>query len=409
MSLERQLADYGQRLRQAITDLEVPMELGHAVRPVPEEAPTHRRRRLIAATAGVAALAAVALAVLFWPGGGESAPFVDEGSTVPGTTLAVPTTVAPVMPEIVAAPIPAEGALLVLESPLVAVSAGEVWTFIGTEDPLGLIGHLKDGAWSYWRLTDDRTFVGGLAVAPDGTVWAATGSGVFSFDGEEWTRRFDDPAGGVTVSQDGTLWIGGPLDRDWFTAPFWLARWDGASFARVDPWPLDPPRGSVVAMAAAPGGEVWIASTGYIQSDLMRFDGQTMEAAQIGDYQDTSPDSAVGPVGVFDIEVAPNGDLWVGGFGAADWDQVVLARYDGAEWTLYDWPFADSSEEGEVLFFDLAVGPDGVVRVGFPGGLGSFDGEDWTRIEGIGFVWSVDVAPAGTVWYGDDEGVHTLP
>ena len=62
---------------------------------------------------------------------------------------------------------------------------------------------------------------------------------------------------------------------------------------------------------------------------------------------------------------------------------------------------------------DLAVGPDGVVWFAFggnasAGGLGSFDGTEWTtRIEGQP-VWSVDVAPDGTVWYTDSEGVHTL-
>ena len=40
-----------------------------------------------------------------------------------------------------------------------------------------------------------------LAVAPDGTVWAATDVGVFSFDGAEWTRRFDDPAWAVAVGR----------------------------------------------------------------------------------------------------------------------------------------------------------------------------------------------------------------
>ncbi len=44
-----------------------------------------------------------------------------------------------------------------------------------------------------------------LALAPDGTVWATTGAGVFSFDGVEWTRRFDGPAGILAVAPDGAV------------------------------------------------------------------------------------------------------------------------------------------------------------------------------------------------------------
>ena len=347
------------------------------------------------------------------PGRGDDpAPFVDGGSTVPETTVAVSTTGAPAAEGIVATPAPAEGTSLWFQGPVAAVSTGEAWAFIPAEGyPAGLIGHLKDGAWTYWRLTADPASLGDIAVAADGTVWAATSSGVFSFDGTEWTRQFD-PAGAVTVAQDGTLWIGGRLDRDWFSAPFWMARWDGESFTRMDPWPLDPPAFGIPAMAATPDGEVWIASTGYVQSDLMRLDGQIMEAVPIGEYQDDAPDSGIGPVGVFDIEVAPNGDVWVGGFVTADWDQVVLARYYGAEWTVYDWPFADRSPAGEVLFFDLAVGPDGTLWLSFPGGLGSYDGTTWSLRAATmaeGGIAIVDVAPDGTVWYTDQAGLHTFP
>jgi len=132
----------------------------------------------------------------------------------------------------------------------------------------------------------------------------------------------------------------------------------------------------------------------------------------IGEYQDDAPDSGIGPVGVFDIEVAPNGDVWVGGFVTADWDQVVLARYYGAEWTVYDWPFADRSPAGEVLFFDLAVGPDGTLWLSFPGGLGSYDGTTWSLRAATmaeGGIAIVDVAPDGTVWYTDQAGLHTFP
>jgi len=129
------------------------------VRAIVDREAAHRRRWLIATAAGVAALAAIVLAVLLWPGGGsDSTPFVDEGSTVPGTTVTVPTTTAAAS-AIVAAPIPVEGASPSPygDGPLLALSAGEMWTFVNI--PVGpdafavQIGHLEDGTWTLWRLT----------------------------------------------------------------------------------------------------------------------------------------------------------------------------------------------------------------------------------------------------------------
>jgi len=96
------------------------------------------------------------LIVVLWLLGRDGA--VEE-TTVP-TTLAAPTTTAvtttTAVPGIVAAPIPAEDASLWSDGPLVAVSAGEAWTVMrSTPDfPFAdLIGHLEDGAWTFWHTT----------------------------------------------------------------------------------------------------------------------------------------------------------------------------------------------------------------------------------------------------------------
>lgn len=402
MSLERQLADYGKHLRQAIADLEVSIEPGHAVRPVPKEEPVRQRWLWPAAAAAVAAV--IVLAVVLWPGGGsESAPFVDDGSTVPGTTLTVPTTTA--LPTTTTAVLPGiEGFAVSVDDAglgtggLVAVSAGKVWAVGGVGQP-GLIGRLEDGDWTHWRLVPSPSGqVNGLAVAPDGTVWAAANSGVFSFDGAEWTRRFDDPAGAVGVDGGGTVWIGGPLQDN----RLWLARWDGESWVRVDPNPEAPPDRGATSMTVLADGDVWIvAPMGGWGGDLvMRYDGTTTESVACWEYLDPCP-------GVFtEIAAAPNGDLLVGGF-ANDIDrQYRVAQFDGDAWTIWpahDWPSAESFGAS-----DMAVGPDGVLWFAFEGGLASADGTEWTtQIEGPG-VSAVDVAPDGTVLYADSDGVHTF-
>jgi hypothetical protein len=397
-----------------------------AVRLLREETPVRRRRWLIAAVVGAAAVAAIVLAVLLWPGqGSDPAPFIDEGSTIPGITVTVPTTTVGGS-GIVATSIPAEQTLpwadplngLTWGHSLSAVSAGEVWAPVPSPYPYDRIGRLKDGVWTYFQRNAP---IAGLAVAPDGTMWVATGSGVFSFDGEQWTRRFHSDAEQIVVGEDGTVWIGGIRDDNSDTAPLWLARWNGESFVRVDPMPWDPPRegrpaSSHLAMAAAPDGEVWMATAGFrLISGLMHYDGVTLHTVQIGqiaDYQDEDPVTSPVPLSVCDIEVAPNGDVWVAGFmGFTEqtYKPVVLARFDGEAWTLYDWPPAVPSEQGEdLLLSDMAVGPDGVVWFASGDGLRTFDGTDWiAHIEGEP-VYAVDVAPDGTVWYKLGDGLHRL-
>jgi hypothetical protein len=305
------------------------------------------------------------------------------------TTTAAPTTTIPLL-EIVAAPIPAEGDYWPVG--LEAISAREAWTFGYFGD---LIGHLEDGIWEYWRVTGGGIAFG-LAVAPDGTVWSATSIGVFSFDGANWTRRFDDLVIGVIVDEGGTVWVSNGM---------WLAQWDGESWVRRDPTPPDLPGGSSAAMAALPDGDMWIASTGWWNT-VIRYHGDTVEEVHIGDYPDPWPATALGPVGVFALEAAPNGDMWVGGILDGSFEFVV-ARFNGEAWTIYDWPFPDPSDLADSLA-DMAMGPDGVLWFAFQGGLASFDGTEWTTwVEGQ-YVYAVDVAPDGTVWVSDEQGVHTL-
>ncbi len=156
-------------------------------------------------------------------------------------------------------------------------------------------------------------------------------------------------------------------------------------------------------MAVLPDGQVWVSAyTNMWLPLLMRYDGTTMEQVQVGSYP-------MGTVQVEVIKAAPNGDVWILGT-IIDDGQPVFARFDGAAWKL-DWPWADpTSDLASRLgpLHSLAVGPDGVVWVGGEGGLASFDGTDWTvLIEGRG-VFSLDVAPDGTLWYVDDYGIHTL-
>jgi len=329
-------------------------------------------------------------------------------TTVPPTTTTLPP------PEIVLVPVPVEETRPTeWFHALAAVSAGEAWAAMYTdaleEDGTDLIGHVVDGAWTLYALgAGEWTRVMGLAPAPDGTVWAATDIGVFSFDGQDWARRFPAPAGGVAVGEDGTVWIGGK-EATGNTSRLWLARWDGASWERLDPLPEEAlePWGQTI-IAVQPDGEAWIAHRPgwWVDEDLTRYDGHTMEVFPIPGVPDPTPDNGIFPVRVFEVEAAPNGYLWAVGYLAADPRQAVLACYDGAAWTLVDWPFPPPAELP--LAVDISAGPDGVMWFAFHDGLRSFDGTTWQSHLEEQVLFNVDVAPDGAVWYSDEAGLHVL-
>jgi hypothetical protein len=293
---------------------------------------------------------------------------------------------------------------------LVAVSADEIWVVLDRRDGTsgGTIGHRDDGEWALYGLSDDEAPIAGLAAAPDGTIWAATSVGVFSFDGARWTRRFDGPAAGIAVAADGTTWIGGPrVSEPWEVNRLWLARGDGARWERVDPEPHNAPQpGGRALIVVRASGDVWIAHRAgvWVEHEPMRYDGDAMEITPIGDVTDQTPDNGIPAIGVSSLDVTPDGSVWSVGYLAADPTQTVVSRFDGTAWHRYEWPYPDP--DGVAADVDAAVGPDAVIWFAFDRGLASFDGTAWTRhVEG-GEVFDVDVAADGAVWYSDRSGVH---
>lgn len=330
-------------------------------------------------------------------------------TSLPPTTLADITV--PMLPEIVE--VPGRDSLAV-GSPhsFVAVSALEVWAVLNS-DATGpnLIGHLVEAQWTYYQTTASRWGTFGLATAGDGTVWAATDVGVFSFGAGHWTRRWSHPASGITVAPDGTVWIGGR--REGLGGPtdprLWLARWDGANWTRVDQERHAAPEVFTgTRIAAMAGDSVWIAQRPgfWVEDDLMHFDGVTMEVVDVPGIPDPTPDNNMPAIRVFEVEATPSGELWIAAYVNAEPSRGILARFDGIAWVLYDWPSPRSAEVP--VEADLSAGPDGTMWLADGNGLFAFDGHSWlSHIEGVA-AHSVDVAPDGSVWYSADSGIHLL-
>lgn len=360
--------------------------------------------RRIAVALAVAAFVATLVMVGWYAGsGGGTTTLAVSSTTTAGATTAVSSatssTTATGVPTAALTPVPAEDVVATGFSPLLALSSTEAWAVVNThEDFACVVGHLRDGTWAYWRL-DDGSRIRDLAVAPNGTLWLAGDAGIFRFDGGQWVRRFDGPTGGVVVTEQGKVWLGGSLAGDPPTP--WLAGWDGERWADLDYSPGSA-RPGFTPMALGPGGEVWITvRPGHRVGDLMRYDGASLQSLEIPNLP-----APGGAVGVLAIEAGPDGSLWVGGYLSSNWDEVILARFDGDAWSFHDWP-TDHTDLPQ-LIFDLAAAPDGVLWAGGQTGLASFDGAEWTvHLEGV-WVGSLDVAPDGTVWYSDEQGLHTL-
>jgi ligand-binding sensor domain-containing protein len=95
---------------------------------------------------------------------------------------------------------------------MVAAPNGELW--FSTENS-GVYRRVND-AWQSYSLTDGLPSNGILcsAVAPEGSVWFGTGSGVARFDGKSWTAfNSSDGVGdnwvtACALAPDGSLWFG---------------------------------------------------------------------------------------------------------------------------------------------------------------------------------------------------------
>jgi hypothetical protein len=261
-----------------------------------------------------------------------------------------------------------------------------------------------------------------VAVAPDGSLWAATDAGIAHWDlatGAPTLYTTEDglPADvafRVVVGAGGTVWAGGSG---------WIARFDGA-------WTtLSAPR-SEGPMAVGPDGAVW---TAFGEHDLARFNGSEWQRFEVPlslgqglavpwtAYLDVAADGTVWAgthelqgVFAFDganwshytsvdglpaplsgtVAAAPDGTVWVGSVSLDGSPGAGAARFDGSTWTVY------TTAEGLLDDApDVAVGADGTVWAIHRNGVSRFDGDTWTAFPGIagsGMFASVDAS--GTLW-----------
>lgn len=137
---------------------------------------------------------------------------------------------------------------------------------------------------------------------------------------------------------------------------------------------------------------VWIASSPFVY----RYNG-------IGWTSDTVPGFPYNVVSA--IGVAPDGEIWVGGF-------AKIARLTAAGYELFDVPNGDPALGMEFLEIDAQYHVWTAMDE-FPSGVAEFDGADWTvhTATDMGFdydgaaIQDLTVSPAGEVWVATDLGL----
>lgn len=301
----------------------------------------------------------------------------------------------------------------VSETAMPALPSG--WTSYASENPLlvfDLVFDAEHNPWAAtnngiatWNLangehitltTDDGLIdnkVRAISIAPDGTVWAGTDSGLVRFDGETWaiydthTGLGDNRVTALDFAPDGTLWIGTRKNLVSYTG----GRWTIHTYATGD---VD-----ITAVAVGADGTVWATGRGCSGHSasiggLYRLDGESLTPVA-----HDSPTPAA--VSFAKVAVAPDGTVWATG------DSGEVYHLGDGHLTTY------TAEDGLVsgIVSDIAVMADGSVWVSTAdNGVCRFDGTSWTTYttaDGLisNQVHSVAAASDGSVWFGTHSGL----
>ena len=208
--------------------------------------------------------------------------------------------------------------------------------------------------------------------------------------GRDYSQRLS--AGAVSPLLDGGryyLFVGTAVGEFWVLDPSALT-WKTVEIAPQ--WPTVLQGEWVGEIEMAPNGDIWLGTWG---GGLARYADSAIQARYT--VTDGLPSQFVGG-----IAAASDGTLWVGG----DLPPGI-ASFDGLAWTSY--PFAKEGDVGGVS--DLTIGPDNVVWVGAqsPGVL-RWDGQAWERItdpEGrIGWrTYEIEIGPGDVLWCATTSGL----
>ena len=244
----------------------------------------------------------------------------------------------------------------------------------------------------------------GFTIDADGTVWANIDSKIRSWDGTTWSTPALDLTQVVATSIDDVyamLVEATPDGSVWAVWEIWYD--EGYEYERVlarvdgDAWTLQElttqPR-SISSVAGMADGDTWLVAATDDDPILMyRHEGrwQATDAPAVPAWS--------GPA------TGPDGTLWMTVSRPEAPDGCdALARLAQGAWTIH---VPNSDEMCGIGLFGLEVGPDGSVWFAGNGVVG-YDGSEWRNYLRGAFPMDLDVASDGTVWVATAEGVFII-
>ena len=188
----------------------------------------------------------------------------------------------------------------------------------------------------------------------DGTAWSALGPGLGNVFKEDVTA--------LAVAPNGDLYAAGYFAQAGNVTVNGLARWNGTSWGALGSGVGNSGRDYVNALAVAPNGDLYVSGSltlvgGTAVSNVARWNGAAWSALGSG----------IGSIGnnayVQTLAVAPNGDLYAGGYfdlaGGATANNI--ARWNGTGWNALGTGSANGLNSS---VYALVVAPNGDVYVG---------------------------------------------
>jgi hypothetical protein len=279
---------------------------------------------------------------------------------------------------------------------LVPVGADEAWAL----DDRG-VWHYVEGAWTGPLAPHAPSSPTGMAVAPDGAVWAGTGMGGSVLRNGAWTDfGLGEDIWRIEVGRDGSVWT---------------ATGESSTVVRRDPATGEAKLAvaceGVQILAPVPDGSVYLAGFGYVASGLHVIrDGTCERVDPLGEgkrYHATDLETDAGgrvlAILLEDLAEEPEaGGAWS--------SYVVLL--EGGRWSVIDSTTRDRSFGVYFPFGDATFAPDGAIWRAIPvldgGGIRRFDGVRWqTIVPGIQAT-GLSFGPDGSLWFEGPSGIHRI-
>jgi ligand-binding sensor domain-containing protein len=213
----------------------------------------------------------------------------------------------------------------------IVVDGEDMWYCASQNDGIAVV---RNNAWeAYHELSNTplaSNYVEAMTIDSKGVYWFANGGPrLTSFDGESWKQynlletNGNEYISTLAADSSGNIWMS--------TGMTGFAKWDGVALTRynMSNTPMNSNRVKTIAYDKV-RDRLWIGELPDSQSDsavkggLVWFDGKNWKVLH-------PQNSSMPAIQLNDIEIAPNGDLWI------SLPYFGVAKFDGEDtWTVYN-------------------------------------------------------------------------